>query len=368
MLRRLVAGVCVRQTRRKLIRRTFPNKTAAKQWRHDAITALRAGEQIIPTGETVHDAMTRLLSAMEDGTALDRSGRRYRPATVRSYRQAWRGYLEPSLGRLRLSEVRRGDVQRIVDRMHADGKSGSTIRNKLDVLRVLYRRALEDEEVTRTPMTSLRLPENRHQPRRVVNVDRADGLLDALADGERALWATAVFAGLRIGELRALRWTAVDFDAGVIRVQAGWDDKAGEQPTKTAAGARTVPLAGRLRAELARHKLATGRSGSDLVFGRTPAAPFTRSTVRARAIRAWEAAGLEPLTPHEMRHTAASYMAAAGLSPKEAQTALGHADIRTTLNVYAKAVPGWETEAAAKLDAYLGAKVLRKSGSQPGGS
>ena len=69
-----------------------------------------------------------------------------------------------------------------------------------------------------------------------------------------------------------------------------------------------------------------------------------------------------------MRHTAASYMAAAGLTPKEAQTALGHADIRTTLNVYAKAVPGWETEAARKLDAYLGAKVVRKSASPPSGS
>jgi integrase len=222
--------------------------------------------------------------------------------------------------------------------------------------------------VTRNPTAHLRLPENRRSSRRVVNVDRAGMLLDALPDTERALWATAVFAGLRIGELRALRWAAVDFDAGVIRVQAGWDDKEGEQLTKTVAGARTIPLAGRLRSELARHKLATGRAGSDLVFGRSKSAAFTRSTARARALRAWEAVGIEPLTPPEMRHTAASYMAAAGLTPKEAQTALGHADIRTTLNVYAKAVPGWETEAAAKLDAYLGAKVLRKSGTQPSGS
>ena len=63
--------------------------------------------------------------------------------------------------------------------------------------------------------------------------------------------------------------------------------------------------------------------------------------------------GLEPLTPHEARHTAASYMAAAGLTPKEAQEAMGHADIRTTLNIYAKAVPGWQQQAAVKLDAYL---------------
>jgi hypothetical protein len=69
-------------------------------------------------------------------------------------------------------------------------------------------------------------------------------------------------------------------------------------------------------------------------------------------VKAREAA-LDPLTPHEARHTAASYMAAAGLTPKEAQEAMGHADIRTTLNIYAKAVPGWQEQAAAKLDAHL---------------
>jgi integrase len=56
---------------------------------------------------------------------------------------------------------------------------------------------------------------------------------------------------------------------------------------------------------------------------------------------------LEPLTPHEARHSAASYMAAAGLIPKEAQEAMGRADIRTTLNIYAKAVPGWQEQAAS---------------------
>jgi integrase len=71
------------------------------------------------------------------------------------------------------------------------------------------------------------------------------------------------------------------------------------------------------------------------VFGRTRCDAFVRSTVRARANRAWEAAGLKPLSPHEARHTYASYLAAAGLTPKEAQTAMGHADIRTTLNIYA---------------------------------
>ena len=66
-----------------------------------------------------------------------------------------------------------------------------------------------------------------------------------------------------------------------------------------------------------------------------------------------ESVALEPLTPHEARHSCASYLAAAGFTHKEVQTAMGNADIRTTLNVYAKAVPGWESGAAAKLNRIL---------------
>jgi integrase len=337
------------------IRKTFASKTAAKQWRHDAITAIRNGElaALTPSSKTVADALDALVAGMQDGSVLDRSGRRYRPATVRSYRQAAETYLKPSLGRLRLGEVQRGDVQRMVDKLHANGMSGSTIRNKLDPLRVVFRRAMQDNEVSRNPTEKLRLPAMDSKPRTIGDVGRVGGLLDALPDGERAAWAVAFFCGLRVGELRALRWSAVDFEAGVIRVAAGWDDQEGEQDTKTEAGTRDVPLIGRVRAGLARHKLATGRDGDDLVFGRTRATAFVRSTLRSRALKAWEAADLEPLTPHEARHTAISYMAAAGLTPKEAQTAAGHSDIRTTLNVYAKAVPGWQEQAAAKLDAYL---------------
>lgn len=341
----------------KKIRRTFDTRTAAKLWRQDALVALRTDgpAAITPTARTIATALDELLVGMRAGTILDRSGRRYRPATIRSYHEAIRKYLEPKLGHLRLGEVRRADVQRVVDQMHASGLAGSTVRNKLDPLRVIYRRAIQDDEVTRNPAEKLRLPALTTKPREIANPERVVDLLAALPDGERATWSTAFYGGLRVGELRALRWHHIDFDTGIITVEAGWDDVDGEQATKTQAGERTIPLVGRLRADLARHKLATGRDADGLCFGRTSSSAFTRSTLRARALAAWKAAGLDPLTPHEARHTCASYLAAAGLTPKEAQTAMGHADIRTTMNVYAKAVPGWEQGAASKLDAYLDA-------------
>jgi integrase len=246
---------------------------------------------------------------------------------------------------------------------------------------------VQDEEITTgNPTTQLRLPALPTGTRRIADPERAARLLDALPDRERALWATAFYAGLRMGELRALRWRHVDFDAGRIQVEAGWDDCEGEQDTKTAASVRTVPLVGRLRAELARHRLASGRGPGDLCFGETPTRAPVRSTVRSRALRAWgwkqvcnpdpdarpkwiwikvREDALDPLTPHEARHTCASYLAAAGLTHKEVQTAMGHSDIRTTLNLYAKAVPGWEQDAAAKLDAYLDASARQSRASSP---
>ena len=130
----------------------------------------------------------------------------------------------------------------------------------------------------------LRYPALTTKAREIANPERVGELLDALPAGERAAWSTAFYAGLRVGELRALRWRHVDFDAGRIHVVAGWDDQEGEQETKTVAGMRTIPLVGRLRADLARHKLATGRGADELCFGRTTSSAFVRSTLRSPAL------------------------------------------------------------------------------------
>jgi integrase len=68
---------------------------------------------------------------------------------------------------------------------------------------------------------------------------------------------------------------------------------------------------------------------------------------------AWDAAGLEPITPHEARHCAISYFIAAGLDWKQISTWAGHGDVRQTWNRYGHLVPGSEQAAAERLDAYL---------------
>src|SRR5262245_25258155 len=90
----------------------------ARRWKRDAQRQIDDGELLAPTKETVAAALEVLVAGMKDGTVLDRSGRRYRPATRRRYETAARLHLIPALGRLRLAQVRRGDVQRVIDDLH----------------------------------------------------------------------------------------------------------------------------------------------------------------------------------------------------------------------------------------------------------
>ena len=245
--------------------------------------------------------------------------------------------------------------QDFVDGLRTQGLSPSTIANILDPLRVIFRRAIRRDEVAVDPTENLDLPAIRGRRDRIEPPEKAHELLAALPDSERAFWAVALFCGLRRGELRGLQWTNVDFDNGLIRVERSWDPVKGPVYVKTGAGRRAVPMAFVVRRELMAHKQRTKRDGPDLVFGRTATEAFFASTIRARANKAWEAAGLEPITPHEARHCAISYFIAAGLDWKQISTWAGHGDVRRTWNRYGHLVPGGEEQARERLDAYLNA-------------
>jgi integrase len=174
-----------------------------------------------------------------------------------------------------------------------------------------------------------------------------------LPEAERAIYAAAMYAGLRRGELRALRWSDVDLPGRRINVERAWDDEEGEQDGKSEAARRSVPIVKPLARELAAHKLRTGRDGDALVFGMTETDPFDPSGVRRRALAAWAAAGLEPIGLHESRHTCASGLIASGANAKTIQKVMGHASIQVTFDVYGHLMPGGLDEALDAFDAYL---------------
>jgi integrase len=256
----------------------------------------------------------------------------------------------PDLGGARLSEIRRVDVQDLADRLQAQGLDASTIRNTIAPLRVVYRRAFSRGEVAVNPAVGLELPAVRGKRDRIASPDEAGKLLAALPAGDRALWATAMYGGLRLGELQALRWEDVDLAAGRLRVERSWDPVEGVIDPKSKAGRRTVPIAAVLRDFLDEHRLRTPWADG-LVFGRSAETPFDARALSRRASTAWK--GLEPISLHECRHTFASLMIAAGVNAKALSSYMGHSSITITLDRYGHLMPGNEEAAAELLDVYL---------------
>jgi integrase len=155
----------------------------------------------------------------------------------------------------------------------------------------------------------------------------------------------------------------------LIAVERGWDQVEGVIEPKSRAGRRGVPLLTILRAYLDAHLRRSGRSGDDLIFGRTSQQAFYASTVDGRAKRAWatankreresaeredrEPAVLTPISLHLCRHTFASLMIDSGANPKAIQEFIGHSKIQTTFDVYGHLLPGSREEVRERMDAYL---------------
>ncbi|MEZ5078190.1 MAG: tyrosine-type recombinase/integrase [Solirubrobacterales bacterium] len=187
--------------------------------------------------------------------------------------------------------MRRRDLQDFADELHAAGLSGATISNVLNPIQAYYRRAIDRDELTYNPSERIDLPiGHSKRPKRIASREEAAALLDALDPVDRLVWATAFYAGLRRGELQALRVCDLDFEANVIAVERGWDQVEGVIEPKSAAGRRTVPLLAVLRDYLEADLQRSGRSGEDLVFGRTTEIAFYASTIDHRAKQAWKRA------------------------------------------------------------------------------
>ncbi len=356
------------------VRKTFSTQAAAKGWRADKLAAANKGKLRAPTTMTVRQAAEIFMAGARDKSIPTASGDEYKPATLRGYRVALDKRLLPAFGDRRLSDVERRDVQGLADRLTSEGLSASTVQNTLDPLRVIYRRAIRrDEGVTADPTEGLELRRPDGQRDRIAAPDEAAALIAALPDSEHALWACAFYAGLRRGELQALRWSDVDLAGRVIRVELGWDAIEGAQSVKTSAGERRVPILDPLMGPLVAHKARTGRDGDQLAFGSSPVRPFSPETVRRRSLRAWgwrevpnpreegpkmlwmkaRPDALQPITPHEARHTCASILIAAGVNPKALSVIMGHSTIAMTFDTYGHLMPGGLDEAAADANAYL---------------
>jgi integrase len=360
------ASVYDRRTGKKR-RKSHKTLAAARAWRAEALREVERDTLPPARSRTLEEAAGAFLAGIADGSIRDRKQEEYKPGTVRVYAHELRSAILPHLGRYRLPEITKRDVRELMARLREEGRSDSAIRNALDPLRVIYRNAIEDEEVQASPCDGIRNPRRRGDKVEVVEPERAAQLIAALEERDQAVWACAFFAGLRRGEMRALRARDVDLTRRVIHVRRSWDDQAGPVAPKSEAGKRVVPIVEQLRGFLADRLLDGELEREHLVFGRTPTEPFSPPTLYRRSKKTWEAQGLERATFRQARHTFASLLIDAGISNvKAVQEAMGHSSATVTWDTYGHLFPQSRDEVRDRLEGYLAAVEAVPTGPKTG--
>jgi integrase len=347
------------RTGKKIIRQ-FRSEAEAKTWQLDTRHALHHGKQVSSdTTPTLADAADELVAGMKSGAIRTRSGDTYKPAVVYDYERNLANDVTPVLGGYQLNEMKPARVRELIEHVQRRNVSTSRLKNIVMPLRVLNRRAVELEHTTSDWFLGITMPADRGKRDTIATPEQARRMMDALPVKHQAAWALAFYGGLRLGELRELRWRDVDFDKGVLTVERAWCNRTRQVvDTKSTAADRTVPMAGKLRTLLLEQRMRTGgRGGADLVVthGRVPGTPPSANALGNHAKAAWENVDGVPagLTMHEARHTYASLMIAAGVQPKALSEFMGHSSITITLDRYGHLFPGAHAEAAQLLDRYL---------------
>jgi integrase len=153
----------------------------------------------------------------------------------------------------------------------------------------------------------------------------------AASEQDAAAYVVAAFAGLRRGEVLALRWRDVDFANETLRVEQAVSTVGQEMKSTKSGRMRSVPMIPDVAAaldRLSRRDRFTGRD--DLVFVGDTGEPLDGSALRRRYVAAAKRAGLRPLRFHDLRHSFATVAVNATHSGRELQEWMGHADYRTT--------------------------------------
>jgi integrase len=362
---------------KRKLRKTHPTLGAAIKWRRKHLGLLESGHLRAPVKITLAEAAYTWLEKAQDGEILNRSGERYKPSALRTIESDFRLRLIPHLGTHFMSDIERPDLQNVVVIVQCE-RSASKVHACVNAARVLWRdfdlitgRA---NALPSNPTKGLRLPAVPLTRDRIATSEETLRLIAALEERDQALWATAMYAGLRCGELRALRTEKIEFHRKRIRVEAGWDAYEGEIDPKTEKGRRTSVIVDLLDELLVKHIERTGRTGNDLVFGKAADHPFCPSTIHQRAKKAWKTAReredaegvipeherIKPIGLHDSRHTAVSHWLDAGIPIDKVSKFMGHASITITIDRYGHLLPGGEAEAAEILNEYHASRRHRR--------
>ncbi|HEY4605903.1 MAG TPA: tyrosine-type recombinase/integrase [Blastococcus sp.] len=304
----------------------FDRKVDAQRWLDQVTSSMVTGTYIDPVlaRVTVEEWGTRWL----DGHAA------IKPSTKTRYESLFRVHVLPRWGTVPVSAVNVADVEAWLSQLTASGLAASSVRHAYRVLALILEHAVRAGRLPRNPVNGASLPRARRAEKRFLTHAQLQDLAIA-AGGDRLIIEVLGYTGLRFGELAALRVGRVDLMRRRLEVAESVTEIQGRAVfgTPKTHHRRSVPFPRSLLEPLT--ALVAGRLPDELLFTGPGGGMLRVGNFRRRVFdEAARQAGLDGLTPHELRHTAASLAVSAGANVKAVQRLLGHASAAMTLDVY----------------------------------
>jgi integrase len=324
------------------------------------ISELQKGTHVDTTRITVAAFLERWLEHMQGQVS---------PRSLERYAELARKNLAPLLGGLALAKLQPAHISaayaKALTSGRRDGKGGLSARTVTHMHRVLHE-ALQQAVVWRllanNPAAFVKAPKVQRAEMKTYDLAQTAELLEALR-GNRMFIPTilAGLCGLRRGEIAALRWHHVDFDAGSISIEQSAEQTHASvryKPPKSGR-ARTVAMGATVAAELRAHRLAQVQAllsigvrltDDSFVVAQADGSPVQPNTLTHNWVIECAKIGLPRIRFHDMRHTHATHLLASGVHPKVASERLGHSKVGLTLDTYSHVLPNMQAGAAALVD------------------
>lgn len=295
---------------------------------------------------------------------LEEKKQELHPLTCKNYKANFKNHVRPFLGRKRLQEITRKEIQDILYLMANKGLSLDTIRLTLRPLQQALQAAVDREGplLTRNPAKGVKLSKKlvKTEPRlkqKALTI-REFGLYLNVVQGHKweLLFELLVTTGIRMGEARALRWSDLDTSTGLLTVRRSVsipkiNGRFLFKGTKTA-DVRTIKLHKEL---LSRLRERFQGDSTVLIFGNAKGEPASHRSILKCHRELCVRAGISPdITLHSLRHTCVTLLGAKGENLKAIQHQVGHATSgQTTEQVYYHVLPSMRDRVAETMSELL---------------
>lgn len=282
------------------------------------------------------------------------------------YESIIRVHIVPALGEVPLSKLTAFHIENFIDQLTKSGFAAETVRRIYSVINTSLNAAARLDLVVKNVAAKIEKPKVVRKELKVWEPEYVAEFLEKIKGRSRYYIAIylAVMTGMRQGEILGLRWSDVDLDAGIVRIQQTLrhDGKKLMPGAKTSKSVRSVAISPETARELREHrvfitqerlKLGDRYQKNDLVVCSSLGTPVSGRGIMKVWNRLLAENNAPVITFHDLRHTHASLLLKQGVHIKVVSERLGHSTVSITLDRYSHLLPNMQEEAAKGLDSLL---------------